>query len=95
MIHLKRDYIITLHVEPVGIRQLYVLQTMYEQLSIRQLDYTLEVLLRDLDHAGMRPTCAEVTLANNNERIANTTFMSLMNIPEPVTKGGHHDNGNT
>lgn len=85
---LKRDYILNIHFEESKeVKQLYVMQTMFEKVSLRQLDESISGIIQILHENGCSITCAQVTLASINEPLTNKMFLSLKNYPEPVTNG--------
>ena len=88
MIHLKRNYEIILHYEwSKENKQLFILMTMYEQMSLKQLDNSLLNIVSDLRYNEHVLTMAEVRIAGTNNIVANSTFTSLMDIPGPITNG--------
>ena len=88
MIHLKRNYEIILHYEwSKEDKQLFILMTMYEQMSLKQLDNSLLKVIGDLHYNQHVVTMAEVKIAGTDNIVANSTFLSLMNIPGPITTG--------
>ena len=88
MIHLTRDYILNIHFEESKeVKQLYVMETMFEHVSLRQLDESISGIIQILHANGCSITCAQVTNASTNEPLTNRMFLSLKNYPEPITKG--------
>ena len=87
MVHLSNDYI--LHIGFDASRedkQFFTLDTMYEHVSLRELDNSIKLVLSVLDRTGCNIKYAQVTNANTKEVITNRAFLSLINIPEPVTR---------
>lgn len=94
---LKRDYELIIHFEESKeVKQLLVLKTMFENVSLRQLDESISGIIQILHECGCSITCAQVILAGTNEPVTNRAFLSLKNYPEPITcgtlkpKGEHH-----
>lgn len=85
-----RDYEVTLHFEASREnKHLFVLATMYEHATLRQVDNSLMDLIAGLEEAGHVITMAEISHVDVDgcKKLPNTMFLSLMKIPGPVIKG--------
>ena len=86
---LKRDYDIDIHYEASKEdKQLFLLFTRFEGVSLKQLDASLNVLRLQIEAAGHIITMAEVRKADSTEQLTNMMFTSLRDIPEGIIKGG-------
>ena len=87
MVHLSNDYIVHISFDASKEdKQFFSLDTMYEHVSLRELDNSIKLVLSVLDRTGCLVKCAEVRNANTGDIMTNKMFLSLMNIPEPVTR---------
>ena len=87
MVHLSNDYIVYISFDASKEdKQFFSLATMYEHVSLRELDNSIKLVLSVLDRTGCQVKCAEVRNANTGDIMINKMFLSLMNIPEPVTR---------
>lgn len=85
-----RDYEVNIHFEASREnKQLFVLMTMYENATLKQVDNSLIDLIAGLEAAGHVITMAEISHVDVDgcRKLPNTMFLSLMKIPGPVTKG--------
>lgn len=86
---LYRDYEVTLHFEASREdKQLFVLLTMYENATLKQVDNSLINLIAELEAAGHIMTMAEISYidVDGSRKLPNTMFLSLMKIPQGITK---------
>ena len=86
---LYRDYEVTLHFEASREdKQLFVLLTMYENATLKQVDNSLIDLIAGLEAAGHIITMAEISYVDVDgcKKLPNTMFLSLMKIPQGITK---------
>lgn len=84
-----RDYEVTLHFEASREdKQLFVLATMYENATLKQVDNSLLDLIVGLEAAGHIMTMAEILYIDVDgcKKLPNTMFLSLMKIPQGITK---------
>ena len=84
-----RDYEVTLHFEASREdKQLFVLATMYEHATLKQVDNSLIDLIEGLEVAGHIITMTEISHVDVDgcRKLPNTMFLSLMKIPQGITK---------
>lgn len=84
-----RDYEVTLHFEASREdKQLFVLTTMYENATLKQVDNSLIDLIAGLEAAGHVMTMAEISFIDvvGCKKLPNTMFLSLMKIPAGITR---------
>lgn len=88
---LTRDYEVNLHFEASREdKQLFILKTMYENVTLKQVDNSLMSLIADLEAVGHVMTMAEISYVDVDgcKKLPNTMFLSLMKIPQGITKSG-------
>ena len=86
---LYRDYEVTLNFEASREdKQLFVLATMYENATLKQVDNSLIDLIAGLEAAGHVITMAEISYVDvdGSRKLPNTMFLSLTKIPQGITK---------
>ena len=86
---LYRDYEVTLHFEASREdKQLFVLLTMYENATLKQVDNSLINLIAGLEAAGHIMTMAEISYLDVDgwKKLPNTMFLSLTKIPQGITR---------
>lgn len=93
---LTRDYEVTLHFEASREnKQLFVLSTMYEKATLKQVDNSLLDLIAGLEASGHIITMAEILLVDVDgwQKLPNTMFLALMKIPAGITRSEGQING--
>lgn len=84
-----RAYEVTLHFEASREdKQLFVLATMYEHATLKQVDNSLIDLIAGLEAAGHIITMAEISYVDVDgcKKLPNTMFLALMKIPQGITR---------
>ena len=86
---LKRNYNVKFHIKmSPDDMTLMVLGQFFENVSLRELDNSIQLLKDDLIKRDMIITMAEVIIEHAEPVVlTNKMFLSLKDIPEPVTSG--------
>lgn len=86
---LKRNYRVSFHIKMApDDMALMVLGQFFENVSLRELDNSIQLLKDDLIKRDMIITMAEVVIDQTEPVVlTNKMFLSLRDIPEPVTSG--------